>query len=177
MNITIFGGTKPRPGEPEYNEALRLGQLLARAGHTVITGGYMGTMEAVSRGAKEAGGHVVGITCEEIERWRKSYANAWVIEEVKLPTLHERMIALIERCDAAIALPGGIGTLAEISLLWNRMVVEATPRRKLILIGSGWQTSFAGLFQSLDGYFPLEHQAMLTFASTVEAAVSAVQNG
>jgi uncharacterized protein (TIGR00725 family) len=119
MNITIFGGTKPRPGEPEYNEALRLGQLLARAGHTVITGGYMGTMEAVSRGAREAGGHVVGITCEEIERWRKSYANAWVIEEVKLPTLHERMIALIERCDAAIALPGGIGTLAEISLLWN----------------------------------------------------------
>ena len=53
MQVTIFGGTKPRPGETEYDDAVQLGRLLAESGHTVITGGYMGTMEAVSRGANE----------------------------------------------------------------------------------------------------------------------------
>lgn len=172
MRITIFGGTKPRPGEKEYIDALQLGCCLAESGHTVITGGYMGTMEAVSRGANEAGGHVIGITCEEIERWRKSLANAWVIEEHKVVTLQERMIALMDASDAVIALPGGVGTLAEIALLWNRMIVEATPLRKLILIGEGWRSAFDGLFHSMNGYFPPAHQSMLTFVSTIEEAVA-----
>jgi len=175
MNITIFGGTKPQPGEPEYVDAIRLGRLLADKGHTVITGGYMGTMEAVSRGANEAGGHVIGVTCDEIERWRGSRANPWVIEEWKVATLQERMIRLIDSCDAAIALPGGVGTLAEITLMWNRMVIQATPRRKLILIGAGWQATCAGLFGSMLAYFPPAHQEILTSVPTVEAAVDALE--
>ena len=175
MQVTIFGGTKPRPGENEYEDAVRLGRLLARAGHTAVTGGYMGTMEAVSRGAKEAGGHVIGITCEEIERWRKSPANAWVIEERKVATLQERMIALIDAGDVVIALPGGVGTLAEITLLWNRMIVEAAPKRKLILIGEGWRSTFHGLFELMNGYFPSAHQSMLSFAATIEDAVAEIE--
>ena len=61
--VTIFGGSEPHAGEPAYEEARRLGELLAAAGFTVLTGGYIGTMEAVSRGANETGGHVIGITC------------------------------------------------------------------------------------------------------------------
>ena len=68
--ITVFGGSKPRPSQPAYQEALLLGQLLGSQGYTVLTGGYIGTMEAVSRGAAESGGHVIGVTCDEIERWR-----------------------------------------------------------------------------------------------------------
>ena len=171
MQVTIFGGTKPRPGEIEYENAVQLGRLLAQSGHTVITGGYMGTMEAVSRGAKEASGHVIGVTCEEIERWRKSPANAWVIEERKVATLQERMIALMDAGDVVIALPGGVGTLAEITLLWNRMIVEAAPKRKLILIGEGWRSTFHTLFQSMNNYIPATHQSMLSFSATIEEAV------
>ncbi len=72
MNITVFGGAQPKEGTPAYEEARTLGTLLAQRGHTVLTGGYMGTMEAVSRGACEAGGHVIGVTCIDIEEWRKS---------------------------------------------------------------------------------------------------------
>ena len=57
MNVTVFGGAQPKEGTPEYEEARLLGGLLAQNGHAVLTGGYMGTMEAVSRGACEAGGH------------------------------------------------------------------------------------------------------------------------
>ena len=51
MNISVFGGSQPREGESAYTEAMELGRLLAQHGHTVLTGGYIGTMEAVSRGA------------------------------------------------------------------------------------------------------------------------------
>jgi uncharacterized protein (TIGR00730 family) len=173
MNVTIFGGTKPKPGEPDYRAAEWLGSLLARAGHTVITGGYIGTMEAASRGAAEAGGHVVGVTCREIENWRGGKANPWVREEIKVDTLQERMIILMDRADAVLALPGGIGTLAEISLLWNRMIIQSSPRKPLILIGPGWQ-AVAGQLEQLDGYFPPAHIELLRFAPSIEDAVAAV---
>ena len=91
-----------------------MGEHLASSGHTVLTGGYIGTMEAVSRGAAETGGHVIGVTCMEIERWRGVSANSWVLEEWKVETLLERLQILIKECDAAIALPGGPGTLTPV---------------------------------------------------------------
>jgi len=114
MRVTVFGGSQPRQGQPTYLEALHLGELLGHAGYTVLTGGYLGTMEAVSRGAAEAGAHVIAVTCEEIEAWRPVRANAWVKEEKRLATLRERIYALIDLCDAAIALPGGPGTLQKL---------------------------------------------------------------
>ena len=74
MKVAVFGGSAPRPGDEVYAQAVELGRLLAMGGHTVMTGGYMGVMEAASRGANEAGGHVIGVTCNEIERWRNSRA-------------------------------------------------------------------------------------------------------
>jgi uncharacterized protein (TIGR00730 family) len=175
MNITIFGGTRPAPGDPAYEDAVNLGAQLANAGHTVITGGYMGTMEAASKGANQAGGQVVGITCQEIENWRGGKANPWVNQEHKVVTLQERMIALMDLADVILALPGGIGTLAEISLLWNRMVIQASPRKPLVLIGPGWQEAIATLAKAQDGYFPPAHLEMLRFASSIEQAVRLVE--
>lgn len=175
MNITVFGSSSPKEGEPSYEEARRLGELLAKAGHCILTGGYMGTMEAVSRGAAEAGGHTVGVTCEQIETWRKSKANQWVKEERRFPTLRERLYSLIESCDAALALPGGIGTLAEISVMWSQMQTASMEARPLILIGDAWQKTFEALFSGQDSHVPIVHRALLTFAPDVEAAVVSLQ--
>lgn len=174
MNVTVFGGAQPQPGTPAYEEAYRLGKILAEAGHTVLTGGYMGTMEAVSQGAAEAGGHVIGVTCQEIENWRKTGANAWVKEERRTKTLMERLEALITGCDAAIALPGGPGTLAEIALMWNLMIVESLPRRPLVLVGDGWQSVFDQFFQSFSTYMPRNPDKELWFAKDVETAAKMV---
>ena len=174
MKITVFGGANPRPGQPAYQEAMRLGMLLAQAGHTVLTGGYMGTMEAVLRGAAEAGGHTIGVTCQEIENWRKSPLNAWVQEEWKRQTLADRLVTLMDSADAMIALPGGPGTLTEISLAWNRLLVESLSPRPLILIGDGWKAVFELFYQSLSAYVPPEVRPLLTFAGTVDDAVRLV---
>ena len=108
----------------------------------------MGTMEAASRGANEAGGHVIGVTCADIEAWHGSRANAWVKEERRFDTLQERLNELILACDAAIALPGGPGTLAEIALTWNLMIVASIPPKPLILVGESWKTTLDTFFQS-----------------------------
>ncbi|MFZ5923444.1 MAG: LOG family protein [Chloroflexota bacterium] len=177
MNITVFGGSQPKPGSPAYDEAQQLGRMLAERGHTVLTGGYIGTMEAVSRGAVEAGGHTVGVTCEEIEAWRAVRPNDWVKEELRRKTLVERLSTLITTCDAAIALPGGPGTLAEIALMWNLMIVESLPRRPLVLVGDGWQSVFDQLYNAFDVYIPDSQRELVRFAKDVETAVERVETG
>jgi uncharacterized protein (TIGR00725 family) len=171
MNITVFGGAQPKEGSEAYEEARELGKNLAERGHAVLTGGYMGTMEAVSRGACEAGGHVIGVTCTDIEEWRKSKPNQWIKEERRRKSLIERLQALIEDCDAAIALSGGAGTLVEISLMWNLMIVESLPPRPLILIGRGWQSTFDQFFTEFESYMPIHQRELLYFAKDVKTAV------
>lgn len=171
MNISVFGSSQPTEDTPAYAEAQELGKLLAKRGHVVLTGAYMGTMEAVSRGAAEAGGHVIGVTCEDIERWRPLGHNAWVKEEWRKKTLLDRLQGLIEGCDAALALSGGPGTLTEISLTWNLMIIGSLHRRPLILIGDGWQTIFDQVFDGMGNYATSTQRELLQFAPDVGSAV------
>lgn len=171
MKITVFGGSTPVPGDRGYEEAFDLGKALALAGHTVITGGYSGTMEAVSRGAAEMGGHTVGITCEEIDAYRPGGPNQWVLEERTYKNLKSRLYALIEVCDAALALPGGIGTLAEISAMWSQIQVAAIPKRPLILIGKGWRKIFTSLEVEQKGYIAAKDHSLLQFVDEAADAL------
>ena len=172
MRVTVFGGSEPRPGDPAYQEAFRLGQLLGLKGWTVLTGGYIGTMEAVSRGAAEAGGHVIGVTCDEIEAWRPVRPNAWVQDEIRFPSLRQRLNALIDQCEAAIALPGGVGTLAEVAMMWSNLQTGVITPRRLILVGPGWRSVIDQFVTVLGGYVLPQHRQLITFASDVESAVA-----
>lgn len=177
MNISVFGGSQPKEGDKAYEEALLLGRLLAQRGHTVLTGGYIGTMEAVSRGAYEAGGHVVGVTCEDIEAWRPVKPNRWVKEERRRKSLMERLRVLVQECDAAIALPGGPGTLTEIALTWNLMIIESRRRSPLILVGRGWQSTFDQFFKEFDEYISAQQRELVQFAEDVKTAVEKIESG
>lgn len=171
MNVSVFGGSQPKEGSSAYVEAQELGRRLAERGYVVLTGAYMGTMEAVSRGAAEAGGHVVGVTCEDIESWRPIGPNAWVREERRRKTLLDRLQGLIEGCDAALALPGGPGTLTEIALTWNLMIIGSLHRRPLILIGNGWQAIFDQVFTGMGDYATTSQRELLQFAPDIATAV------
>jgi len=176
MNVTVFGGAQPKEGDAAYAEACELGRLLALAGHTVLTGGYIGTMEAVSRGANEAGGHVIGVTCADIEAWRGTRANTWVLEERHFATLQERLNELVMACDAAIALPGGPGTLTEIALTWNLMIVASIPPKPLILTGAGWMSVFDRFFEEFNTYMPINQREYIQFTPDVQSAVRLLSN-
>lgn len=171
MNITVFGGANPLRGDPAYEEARTLGTLLAQSGHTVLTGGYIGTMEAVSRGAAEAGGHVIGVTCTQIETWRNVRANQWVKEERHFETLRERLFGLIDASQALVVLPGGVGTLVELSIVWNELIIDALTPRPLILVGPGWERVLETFKTEFGIYVQERHWNLLHFAPTVEGAV------
>ncbi|MBI4316022.1 MAG: LOG family protein, partial [Chloroflexi bacterium] len=106
--VSVYGSSAPADGSAAYAEAMGIGRQLAEAGFTVATGGYRGVMEAASRGAATAGGHVIGVTCSLLENWREGLsANAWVKDVIKFGSLRERLYHLVEFCDAAVALGGG----------------------------------------------------------------------
>lgn len=138
--ITVFGSALPREGSKAYVEAQRLGRLLAEAGYAVCNGGYGGLMEASARGAREAVGHTVGVTCVI---WPRP-ANPYIVEEIRTQDFPERLMTLVERGDAYIVLPGGTGTLAELALCWemmNKASLSKTVggRKPLLVMAHYWQ--------------------------------------
>ena len=164
----MFGSNAPQDGEPDYAEARELGRLLAQAGYVVATGGYFGTMEAASRGAKETGGYVIGVTTSLFDNTRL-HPNAYLDEEIKLPTLFERLHRLVTIADAWVALPGGIGTLSEVALTWCLMQVGEMQRRLFVLVGEQWRTTI-GTFSS-DYYVRPQHRDLIKYADHVTQVV------
>ena len=175
MIVAVYGSAAPKPGSSLYQNALGLGRLLAQAGHTVMTGGYCGTMEAVSRGASEAGGTTLGVTCAEIEQYRPGGANPWVQQEIRTQTLPQRLEVLTRQPDAMIALPGGIGTLCEISLALNLMVITPGASKPFIIIGTGWEKVFREFFTLNHEMINDLDQARLQFAQDPVEAVACLQ--
>jgi uncharacterized protein (TIGR00730 family) len=134
--FAVYGSSTVREGDAAYGLAFELGGALARAGADVMTGGYGGTMEACSRGAHEAGAHVVGVTVELFEK--RGPANRWVRERVHTSDLYERLRYIVERADGFVALPGSIGTLTELFLTWTLLSVKGRPAAPLVLLGEHW---------------------------------------
>lgn len=125
-------------GSTAYEEARLMGRLLAEEGFTVMNGGFGGTMEAVSRGAAEAGGHVIGITVSSL-RSRKLTPNAWIKAEIRKPNYLSRLSHLVLESDGAIALQGSVGTLTETFMTWSLLEVEAVNWKPLIAVGDPWK--------------------------------------
>jgi len=92
-------------------------------------------MEAVSRGAAEAGGRVLGVTARAFG----GRANRWVQEEIVVDTWRERLFRLIELGQAYVALPGGTGTLAEIAVVCEMLNKGILSPRPLVLVGDFWK--------------------------------------
>jgi uncharacterized protein (TIGR00730 family) len=170
--VSVFGGSAPAAGTPAYEEARRLGAALAQAGWTVATGGYTGVMEGASRGAAEAGGRVIGVTCGMIETWKGLRANAWVHEVKRFETLRERLNYLVEFCDAAIALPGGIGTLSEVALTWSLLQTGEIKPKPFVLIGRVWTETLTAFVREGGPYLHPGDDRLIHLADDIPAAIT-----
>jgi hypothetical protein len=134
--VTIFGSATALPGDALYQSAEQLGRRCAQSGWRVCNGGYGGTMEASARGAADAGGHTIGVTCSAFGRDRP---NRWIAEKIETDNLFDRLRKLIELGDAYVMLPGGTGTLTELALAWelrNKALIPSS--RAMILLGTFW---------------------------------------
>jgi len=135
--ITIFGTGRARPGDAAYILAYKVGKILAQSGFIIANGGYGGTMLAAAKGAAEASGQIIGVTCSA---FKGSKANEYVSREIVNDSLDERLDTLMKLGQAYIVLPGGTGTLLELAKVWelkNKGFLNAD--KPIILIGGFWQ--------------------------------------
>ena len=132
--ITVFGSSRPKERDAEYEEACELGRTLAANGFSVCSGGYAGTMAAVSRGAKEGGGKTYGVTAD----FFNAPANPWIDVEVRVPTWQERLFELIRLADGFVACKGGTGTLVELAVVWEMLNKSVMSGKPLAVLGNFW---------------------------------------
>ena len=170
LAITIFGGSRVLPDSAEYTAARQLGEKLAEHGFEVVTGGYSGVMEAVSRGAKERGGRVIGVTVEVVARTFERVPNEFLDQEVQTAALLERIDKLVELGDAFVVLPGGAGTLAELGIAWNLAIFGVLRDKPLIVVGAGWERVLRTMIEHL--HTVESDLRFLHLVPTVEAAVN-----
>ena len=137
--VTVYGSSQIRPEDAIYQSAVVIGQGLAEAGLAVMTGGYYGIMEAVSKGANEAGGHVIGVTTDQIGQRYHLRPNGYITEIVHYAELRDRLLYMVEKADAYLAMPGGVGTLHEIAETWELMRIGGIPTRPFVCYGRLWE--------------------------------------
>ncbi len=162
QTITVFGSSQVKPHSPEYQAAERIGRGLARAGFAVMSGGYLGLMEAVSKGASAAGGHVIGVTTDQIGAQFAVQPNPFLDEVINFADLRDRLQYMVLHGDAYLALPGGIGTLHEIAETWELMRIGGIPSRPFLCYGAMWAELIGKLQAS--GYLGPGYHGMISFA-------------
>src|SRR5262249_445775 len=99
----------------------------------------------ISRGAHEAGGNVIGVTMNQF----KAPPNRYLKKIEPSADFYGRLQTLIRESAGYVALRGGMGTITEISLVWNKLVMNVLPSRPLILLGDGWPGAIGGLREHL----------------------------
>lgn len=135
--ISIFGTAKAKPGDTAFVMAEETGRLLAQAGFTIVNGGYGGTMLAAAKGAAEAGGKTIGVTCSA---FKGSRVNEYITREIVTTSLDERLDTLIKLGCGYVVLPGSTGTLLELAKVWelkNKSFLK--PDKPIILVGGFWK--------------------------------------
>ncbi len=165
--VSIFGGSQCSPNSEEWSQARELGGLLADAGFAVCTGGYQGTMAAASQGARESGGHVIGVTLTQLT----SQINDYLSEERSTENFYARLQGLIQNSAGYIAVRGGVGTLVEVTLVWNKLMTRALPPRPLVLVG---RETWLPWLNACSRTLPVEprHLALVSVVDTPAQAVA-----
>ncbi len=153
--ITAFGASRTDLDPHLYADVTELSRKIASLGWDGLVGGHQGMMAAFCQGIRAGGGHVRGIT---LERFPTPPDHA-LSEEIRAHTFFDRMEALIEGGKAYLVLPGGLGTVAELAMTWDLLVIHVLEPRPLILYGPMWRDildAFArGLLFSSD--LPMQH--------------------
>lgn len=174
--VSVFGSARFKEDHAYYRLGRHVGGLLARAGFTVMTGGGPGLMEAVNRGAKEAGGRSVGCNIElPVEQQPNPYLDRWIT----FKHFYVRKLMLVKYSYAFIALPGGFGTLDEIFEVATLIQTRKIDEFPLVLIGkSYWQPLVDFLVSRMvpeATIDPIDTERMLVTDSAEEAVQFAVQ--
>ena len=135
QGVTVFGSARVPEDSKYYNQARELGKLLAENGHTVITGGGPGIMEAANRGAFEYGGRSVGLN---ITLDHEQFPNPYLTDTMEFYFFFSRKVMLVMASKVFAFFPGGFGTLDELSEVMILEQEDKMPKQPIFLVGKSY---------------------------------------
>jgi uncharacterized protein (TIGR00730 family) len=174
--VTVFGSARTKRDSEEYELGRAIGGALAKAGFATMTGGGPGAMEAVNRGASEAGGFSVGLG---IELPFEQGLNPWVDLGVNFRYFFARKTMFIKYSQAFICLPGGFGTLDELFEALTLVQTKKVTKFPVVLFGSKY---WGGLYQWIadtllaEGKIGEKDLELLHVTDDIDDAVRVVQD-
>ena len=164
--ISVFGPSECTPVDALYRQAESLGRKLAEHNFIVVCGAYEGVMEAVAKGATEAGGKAIGVTAE-VYYARGREPNTYLSKEVKVKSAVDQLMELLDLADGYIAIGCNPGTLLEVMTAWDFTRKKFLPLKPMLLLGDGW-TKCDEVFSSAP-YFDSYAEQVSHVASVSEA--------
>lgn len=148
MNITVYCGSSSEIGGNYIRDAAHLGEWIGRSGHTLVYGGSnTGLMGTIADAVLAAGGKVIGIqpNVPLIKRRKHTGLTEYILTE----TMGERKARMIELGDAFVALPGGIGTLDEISEVMALVTLQIVPGKIVFFNTDGYYETLKTVFDRM----------------------------
>ena len=174
--VTVFGSARTKRDSAEYELGRSIGGALAKAGFATMTGGGPGAMEAVNRGASEAGGFSVGLG---IELPFEQGLNPWVDLGVNFRYFFARKTMFIKYSQAFICLPGGFGTLDELFEALTLVQTKKVTKFPVVLFGSQyWGGLYNWISDTLlaEGKIGEKDLELLHVTDDIDDAVRVVQD-
>jgi len=173
--VTVFCGSKPGNDPAFVSTADNLGKLLAEKGVTIIYGGgNKGIMGTIANASLGAGGKVIGIIPKILIEWEAQHTG--LTELIVTDSMHSRKLLLYDKCDAAIILPGGMGTMDELfeMLTWNNLGIHE--KKVFVLNTNGYYNALIQLLDTMDqqGFMYDNWRSRLIVCDTVANIIDAL---
>lgn len=173
--VSIYGSARIKEGDELYRQTQEIARRLGQMGFSIITGGGPGVMEAANRGAREAGVNSVGLNIELPE---EQVTNVYATRSVTFSHFFVRKIMLVKYAAAFIIMPGGLGTLDELTELLTLMQTHKIKPFPVVLFNSQYWDGFLDWLRSLalaEGYISEEDFDLLRVCDHPDEVIDAVR--
>jgi len=173
--VTVYGSARVNDGEEVYLQAEEIAYRLGKAGFSIITGGGPGVMEAANKGALNAGAKSIGLNIELPE---EQVANAYTTLSISFSHFFARKVMLVKYATAFVIMPGGLGTLDELTEVLTLMQTHKIKPFPVVLFGGGYWEEFLGWlrdFALTRGYISEVDFQLLMVCTHPDEVVEAVQ--
>ncbi len=178
--VSFFGDADAKETDHHYIDAFNTAKLLAKKGYIVVNGGGPGVMLASTLGAKEMGGKVEVVIIDEKVDMGKNYEGSEITNKKKVDliyrtkTIQERTEKIVDIADAHVVFKGGTGTMAELSLVWEKAKFEYGKHEPLIFFGDCWKETIEVLVKNLD--FDKIEKKVYAFADSPDEVLKIIKN-
>ena len=172
--VSVFGSARTTRNHPDYIRARKLGKMLAEKGFPIITGGGPGIMEAANRGAMDAGVTSVGLNIRLPE---EQAANPYTTRSLTFDHFFVRKVMLVKYATAFVIMPGGLGTLDELTEVLTLIQTHKIRPFPVLLYGSDYWNGFLDWLRNctLDrGFISEEDLHLLRVCDGTDEIVDAV---